>query len=87
MVVAESGYSSNFMMVESDNGALVLQFRDGDIVRLDADKGTLECLTDLTGRTPATADLSGNGTGVGRELFEIFRRSVGPSTDGAAVVL
>lgn len=72
---------------EAADGGPISLLRDGDIVRLDADKGTLECLTDLTGRTPAVADLSGNGNGVGRELFEIFRRSVGPSTDGAAVVL
>ena len=72
---------------EAADGGPISLLRDGDIVRLDADKGTLECLTDLTGRTPAVADLSGNGNGVGRELFELFRRSVGPSTDGAGVVL
>jgi len=41
----------------------------------------------LTGRTPAEADLTGNGTGVGRELFEMFRNTVGPATEGAGVVL
>ncbi|MGJ8611384.1 MAG: phosphogluconate dehydratase, partial [Octadecabacter sp.] len=72
---------------EAADGGPISLLRDGDIVRLNADNGTLECLADLTDRTPAPADLSGNGNGVGRELFEIFRRSVGPSTDGAAVVL
>ena len=72
---------------EAADGGPISLLRDGDIVRLDAKSGSLECLTDLTGRTPATADLSGNGNGVGRELFKIFRRSVGPSTDGAAVVI
>ncbi|MCL4139496.1 UNVERIFIED_CONTAM: hypothetical protein GTU68_050507 [Idotea baltica] len=72
---------------EAADGGPIALLRDGDILRLDADNGTLECLTDLTGRTPAAADLSGNGNGVGRELFELFRRSVGPSTDGAGVVL
>ena len=61
--------------------------RDGDVVRLDAKAGTLECLSDLSDRKPAVADLSGNGNGVGRELFEVFRNSVGPSTEGAGVVV
>ena len=72
---------------EAADGGPIALLRDGDILRLDATKGTLECLTDLTGRTPAVADLTGNGTGVGRELFELFRRSVGPSSEGAGVVL
>ena len=72
---------------EAADGGPIALLRDGDIVRLDADKGTLECLTDLTGREPAVADLSGNGNGVGRELFEVFRNQVGPSTDGAGVVV
>lgn len=72
---------------EAADGGPISLLRDGDIVRLDADTGNLECLTDITGRTPAAADLTGNGNGVGRELFEIFRRSVGPSTEGAGVVL
>ncbi|SLN19154.1 phosphogluconate dehydratase [Pseudooctadecabacter jejudonensis] len=75
------------MAPEAADGGPIALLRDGDIVRLDATKGTLECLTDLTGREPAVADLTGNGTGVGREIFEQFRRTVGPSTDGAAVIL
>ena len=72
---------------EAADGGPISLLRDGDIVRLDANNGTLECLTDLTDRTPAIADLTGNGNGVGRELFDLFRRSVGPSTDGAGVIL
>ncbi|WP_296417212.1 phosphogluconate dehydratase [Pseudooctadecabacter sp.] len=70
----------------ADGGPLAL-LRDGDVVRLDATTGSLTCVTDLTDRQPAVADLTGNGTGVGRELFDMFRQTVGPSTDGAAVVL
>jgi phosphogluconate dehydratase len=72
---------------EAADGGPISLLRDGDIVRLDANNGKLECLTDLTDRTPAIADLTGNGNGVGRELFDLFRRSVGPSTDGAGVIL
>ncbi|MCG3266360.1 phosphogluconate dehydratase [Yoonia sp. I 8.24] len=71
----------------ADNGPISL-IQDGDIVRLDATKGTIDVLdVDLSTRTPAVADLTGNGNGVGRELFEVFRRNVGLSSDGAAVVV
>ncbi len=72
---------------EAADGGPIALLRDGDIVRLDATNGTLECLTDLSDRTPAVADLTGNGNGVGRELFEMFRQTVGPATTGAGVVL
>jgi len=70
----------------ADGGPLSL-LRDGDLIRLDAKAGTLECLTDLAGRSPATVDLSGNGNGVGRELFSVFRQTVGLAADGAGVVV
>ncbi|PUB19190.1 phosphogluconate dehydratase [Yoonia sediminilitoris] len=71
----------------ADNGPIGL-LQDGDIVRLDATKGTLDVLgVDLGTRTPAQADLTGNGTGVGRELFEAFRQNVGLAADGAGVVI
>ena len=61
---------------------------DGDMIRLDATEGRLENLaTDFETRVPATADLTGNGTGVGRELFDVFRRNVGRASTGAAVVV
>ncbi len=73
---------------EAADGGPLARLRDGDIVRLDATQGTLEVLNvDLSTRAVATADLTGNGTGVGRELFEVFRRNVGRATEGAAVVL
>ncbi|WP_341213596.1 phosphogluconate dehydratase [uncultured Limimaricola sp.] len=70
----------------ADGGAIAL-VRDGDLVRLDATLGTLEVLTSLEGREPAPADLAGNGNGVGRELFEVFRQNVGGGAYGAAVVV
>ena len=42
---------------------------------------------DFATRAPVTADLSANAQGSGRELFEVFRRTVGPSTAGAGVVV
>ena len=72
---------------EAAAGGPIALLRDGDVVRLDAGAGRLEVLADLSGRTPVQADLSANGYGNGRELFEVFRRNVGQAADGAAVVL
>ena len=71
----------------ADNGPIAY-LQDGDVIRLDATKGTLEVLNvDLSTRTAATADLSGNGNGVGRELFEVFRKNVGLAATGAGVAV
>jgi phosphogluconate dehydratase len=71
----------------ADQGPIA-RVRDGDIIRLDATTGTIEVRgVDLSTRSPATADLSGNGTGVGREIFEVFRKNVGLAADGAGVVV
>ncbi|MDE3079545.1 MAG: dihydroxy-acid dehydratase, partial [Paracoccaceae bacterium] len=73
---------------EAADGGPLARLRDGDIVRLDADAGRLEVLAeDFDSRTPVTADLSANHFGTGRELFEVFRRNVGPATSGAATVI
>ncbi len=70
----------------ADGGAIAL-IQDGDMMRLDAPAGRLDVLADLSGRKPAPADLTGNGNGVGRELFEVFRKNVGGAAYGAAVVV
>ena len=72
---------------EAAEGGPLALIHDGDLIRLDAASGKLDVLTDLSGRTPAPADLTGNGTGVGRELFETFRRNVGHASDGACTLI
>ncbi|MEO5616117.1 MAG: phosphogluconate dehydratase [Cypionkella sp.] len=73
---------------EAAKGGPLARLRDGDIVRLDAIEGTLSVLAaDFDSREPVTADLSANRHGMGRELFEAFRRTVGTSETGAAVVI
>jgi phosphogluconate dehydratase len=73
---------------EAARGGPLARLRDGDIIRLDADAGTLTVLApDFDSRTPITVDLSANRFGVGRDLFEMFRQQVGPSDHGAAVVV
>ncbi|WP_375254666.1 phosphogluconate dehydratase [Yoonia sp.] len=71
----------------ADNGP-ISRIKDGDVIRLDATTGTIEAVgVDLSTRKAATADLSGNGTGVGREIFEVFRKNVGQAADGAGIVV
>ena len=73
---------------EAADGGPLARVRDGDVIRLDAGAGTLQVLaTDFDSRAPVAADLSANGSGLGRELFEAFRQHVGPSTSGAGVVV
>jgi phosphogluconate dehydratase len=72
---------------EAAAGGPLALLRDGDIVRLDAVAGTISTTADLTSRTMVRPDLSANSHGIGRELFEAFRRSVGTAETGAAVVV
>ena len=73
---------------EAANDGPISQIRDGDIIRLDANNGTLETLAkNWSDRPILHPNLSENELGVGRELFSIFRRNAGPASDGAGVVI
>ncbi|WP_045390292.1 phosphogluconate dehydratase [Falsirhodobacter sp. alg1] len=73
---------------EAAQGGPLARVRDGDRLRVDAVAGTLDVLEDgFDARTPVTEDLTANRFGLGRELFENFRQSVGNATEGAAVVI
>ncbi len=57
-------------------GGPLAKVRDGDMIRLDANAGTLAALVsaeEWTDRTLSTADLSRNQFGMGRELFQSAR--------------
>jgi len=59
--------------------------RTGDMIRLDAEAGILEALVseaEWAARTSDTADLAGNQTGMGRELFSVFRANVSAAEEG-----
>ncbi|QJE03359.1 phosphogluconate dehydratase [Massilia forsythiae] len=61
--------------------------RDGDIIRLDATQGTLDALVPADvwhARKQATADLSSSHIGMGRELFDVFRKTISEAEQGAA---
>ncbi|WP_170416626.1 phosphogluconate dehydratase [Ruegeria atlantica] len=71
---------------EALDGGPIAYLQDGDILRVDAVKGELEILTSgVLDRTPATADLSANQHGVGRDLFGTFRHNVGSADTGASI--
>ena len=68
-----------------DNG-LIAYLRDGDMLRVDCENGTLTVLGDeaaVREREPAKRPKEADG--VGRELFAHMRRSVGPADQGGAV--
>ena len=72
---------------EAAAGGPLAQLCDGDLVRLDAITGTLDCLSpDFAARPPATADLSANEEGLGRELFALFRANAAAADQGASVL-
>jgi len=75
------------MTPEAVDGGPISKLRDGDMLRLDADAGTLTFLGDereLLSRTPATEDLRNEHFGMGRELFAGFRALVGTADHGAS---
>ena len=71
---------------EAVDGGPIARVRDGDLVRVDGDAGTLDILAeDVAGRPNAKADLSSAHWGTGRELFAAFRNSVDAASDGASI--
>lgn len=73
---------------EALDGGAIGKIRDGDIIRIDATNGVLEVLADeaqLASRDPEVPDLSANTHGMGRELFEVFRKNASHAHDGATV--
>ena len=69
---------------EAADGGPLAQVRDGDIIRLDALKGTLEIKVErneLMARDRAVTPRP--ATGYGRELFGWMRRAAGPADAGA----
>ena len=73
---------------EAESGGPLSKVRDGDVILLDAERGILEARVredELCERTPATADLTGNRHGMGRELFGVFRANAAGAEQGGTV--
>ncbi|WP_127752156.1 phosphogluconate dehydratase [Devosia sp. 1566] len=76
------------MSPEAVDGGPISKLRDGDMIRLDANAGTLQFMGDeaeLHARPAATEDLSNQQWGMGRELFAGMRSLVGVADRGASV--
>ncbi|MES1952014.1 phosphogluconate dehydratase [Salinisphaera sp. S4-8] len=76
---------------EARLGGLIGRIRDGDMIALDAEAGTLRVEVDdaeLEAREPTTFDDQPESEfGFGRELFAVFRRNVGSAEEGACALL
>lgn len=73
---------------EAAKGGPLARVHDGDIIRLDAVTGTIECKApDFEAREPVTADLSANQSGMGREMFGLFRAAACDATEGACGII
>ncbi|WP_042059199.1 phosphogluconate dehydratase [Aeromonas allosaccharophila] len=70
---------------EALHGGAIGLLQDGDLLRVDAVSGRLDCLTDLSGRTQAEIDLTLEQEGWGRELFSVMRRAVSSAECGATI--
>ena len=61
------------------------RLRDGDVIRLCADRGELSTTADLSAREPAPAPEAQSGTG--RELFAMFRLGADEAEKGGSAML
>jgi phosphogluconate dehydratase len=68
-------------------GGMVGKIEDGDSIVIDADNGTLTVSADDEPelRESASHDLSTSHSGMGRELFAAFRKSVNGAESGATI--
>jgi phosphogluconate dehydratase len=70
---------------EAYAGGPLAYLRDGDVVRLSAEDGTISTTADLSARTPAPTPPPVFGTG--RELFAMFRLSASSAEHGGSAML
>ena len=72
---------------EAADGGPLARVRDGDMIVVDAVTGRLEVeAADFETRDPAKCDQAAHHSGIGREMFDVFRANVGHAADGACVI-
>ena len=72
---------------EAAHGGAIAKVRDGDIIRLDAEAGRLDVKVDeaeFNAREAAGFRPNRAPAGLGREMFDMFRQSVGTASTGAS---
>lgn len=72
---------------EAVSGGPIARLVDGDVIRIDGVAGRLDVLVDAAefAARPTAVRAAGATYGLGRELFELFRRNVGPADRGASI--
>jgi phosphogluconate dehydratase len=72
---------------EALNGGIIAQIKNGDLISFNAETGALNCanIKEVEARKIAHPNLDKNNSGMGRELFEMFRKNVSGSESGATV--
>jgi phosphogluconate dehydratase len=73
---------------EAAAGGPIAKVRDGDMIRLDGDRGVLEVMVgqkEFADRMPVMTDLSSKAVGTGRELFQAFRNIASRADQGASI--
>jgi phosphogluconate dehydratase len=74
------------MVPEAKDGGVIGKIQTGDLIRLDAKTGELNCFnSDLNSRPRRTKEM--NQQGFGRELFNNLRNQVTSSEEGASFIL
>ncbi|GLQ30523.1 phosphogluconate dehydratase [Litoribrevibacter albus] len=61
----------------------ISQIEEGDMVELNCHTGELNVTSSDLSTRPFAQPPAGHATGIGRELFSVFRHSVGPTSQGA----
>ena len=74
------------MVPEASDGGFIGKIQTGDLLRLDAISGTLECLTEGVDIRPVRTKKAAS-YGLGRELFTQARRTVSDSEQGASFII
>ena len=64
-------------------GGAIDLIRDGDIIEVDANKGSVINLTINDSDNREGSDIIQNNIGLGRELFSVFRQNTTPADEGA----
>lgn len=71
---------------EAAHGGPIARVKNGDIIRVDGERGALEVRADLMAREPARAMSRDHAHGYGRDLFGWMRAAASPADEGACAL-
>ncbi|MPW37156.1 phosphogluconate dehydratase [Vibrio sp. B1Z05] len=79
--------SAIHMSPDAARGGAIALIRDGDIVSLDCETGSVNNLSDVTGREPLKVDTESQQFTFGRNLFVLARNNVSSAEEGASFIV